>query len=165
LRAATRAGAGKVLLGPWHRAIFSAALWDILRGACSGRIRAAGATREEAIAPMLSTDKSLALVKRAALASTALLFAAAPSAEAGCSVYEDRDFLGATLTIEDNQSLAHLGSLNDRISSIVISPGCLLIAYADPEFAGAVTTFSAGKHPTLPDGWDDQISSARCNCR
>ena len=41
----------------------------------------------------------------------------------------------------------------------------LLVAYADPQFAGAVTTFSAGKHALLPDGWDDEISSARCNCR
>jgi hypothetical protein len=114
---------------------------------------------------MISTGQSTALAKLAGFASTALLLAATQSAEAGCSVYEHRDFLGATLTIENNQALAHLGSLNDRISSIVISPGCLLIAYADPEFAGAVTTFSAGKHPTLPDGWDDQISSARCNCR
>ncbi len=114
---------------------------------------------------MISTGKATTVAKLAALTPIALLLAAAPSAEAGCSVYEHRDFLGATLTIENNQALAHLGNLNDRISSIVISPGCLLIAYADPEFAGAVTTFSAGKHATLPDGWDDQISSARCNCR
>jgi Beta/Gamma crystallin len=86
-------------------------------------------------------------------------------AVAGCDLYEHREFLGASLTIQDNQALAHLGDLNDRVSSIIITSGCLLIAYADPQFAGAVTTFSAGKHPLLPDGWDDEISSARCNCR
>src|SRR5262249_28563948 len=91
--------------------------------------------------------------------------AVASRAVASCSVYEHRDFLGEQLTIADNRSMEHLGSLNDRVSSIVVSPGCLLIAYADPRFAGATTTFSAGRHPTLPDGWDDQISSVRCNCR
>ena len=89
---------------------------------------------------------------------------AAPAA-ATCNLFEHRGFLGESLTIDDNRALAHLGSLNDRVSSIVVSQGCLLIAYADPQFAGAITTFSAGKHATLPDGWDDQISSARCNCR
>jgi hypothetical protein len=105
------------------------------------------------------------LAKLVAFACAVLVLVAAHSAEAGCSVFEHRDFLGASLTLDNNQALAHLGDLNDRVSSIVISPGCLLIAYADPQFSGAVTTFSAGKHATLPDGWDDQISSARCNCR
>jgi hypothetical protein len=101
-----------------------------------------------------------------ARASIALFGAAlAAHAEAACNLYEHRDFLGASLTINDNQALAHLGSLNDKVSSIIVSPGCLLVAYADPQFAGAVTTFSAGKHALLPDGWDDEISSARCNCR
>jgi hypothetical protein len=97
----------------------------------------------------------------------ALLLAAAVAthAKAACDLYEHREFLGASLTIKDNQAFPHLGSLNDRVSSIIVSPGCLLIAYADPQFAGAVTTFSAGKHALLPDGWDDTISSARCNCR
>jgi len=142
--------------------MFRAALRNIYSAARPGCTLAAGVTPQEAIAPMNPTGQALLVVK----ALIALLIAAAaPSAKAGCSVYEHRDFLGATLTIDDNQSLAHLGSLNDRVSSIVISPGCLMIAYADPQFSGAVTTFSAGRHATLPDGWDDQISSARCNCR
>ena len=78
-----------------------------------------------------------------ARASIALFGAAlAAHAEAACNLYEHRDFLGASLTINDNQALAHLGSLNDRVSSIIVYPGCLLVAYADPQFAGAVTTFS-----------------------
>jgi len=111
--------------------------------------------------------KPIALGKACAALLMGLLAGAAAltSAKAACSMYEHRQFLGASLTLDDNQVLAHLGSLNDRVSSIVVSPGCLLIAYADPQFAGATTTFSAGKHATLPDGWDDVISSARCNCR
>ena len=114
-------------------AMFRAALRNIYSAARPGCTLAAGVTPQEAIAPMNPTGQALLVVK----ALIALLIAAAaPSAKAGCSVYEHRDFLGATLTIDDNQSLAHLGSLNDRVSSIVISPGCLMIAYADPQFSG-----------------------------
>jgi len=91
--------------------------------------------------------------------------ALAPGAMASCTVYEHRHFLGESLRVADNGAVEHLGSLNDRVSSMIVSPDCLLIAYADPRFAGATMTFSAGRHPSLPDGWDDQISSVRCNCR
>jgi Beta/Gamma crystallin len=103
------------------------------------------------------------------LAKIVLILAAtlcfASVAEANCKLYEHTKFLGQSLTIDDNQALAHLGVLNDRASSIIVAPQCLLVAYADPQFTGATTTFSAGEHPALPEGWDDQISSARCNCR
>jgi hypothetical protein len=91
--------------------------------------------------------------------------ASATGAMASCTVYEHRHFLGESLKVADNGAVEHLGSLNDRVSSMIVSSDCLLIAYADPQFSGATTTFSAGKHPSLPDGWDDQISSVRCNCR
>jgi hypothetical protein len=126
----------------------------------NGRPRIARAQHE-------STTMTRIQLRAACARASIVLFGAALAAhaEAACNLYEHRDFLGASLTINDNQSLAHLGSLNDRVSSIIVSPGCLLVAYADPQFAGAVTTFSAGKHALLPDGWDDEISSARCNCR
>jgi hypothetical protein len=93
------------------------------------------------------------------------MLAAATPAKAECRMFEHKDFQGESVNLANNQSLNHLGSLNDRISSIRVTPQCLLVAYADPEFAGATTAFSAGEHGSLPDGWDDRISSARCNCR
>ena len=80
-------------------------------------------------------------------------------------MYDHKNFQGEALTIEKNRALSHLGALNDRVSSIKVAPQCLLVAYADPQFGGVTTTFSAGEHASLPAGWDDQISSARCTCR
>ncbi len=97
--------------------------------------------------------------------AVAALLASAPAAQASCQVFEHRDFGGESLTIDGNRGLAQLGTLNDRISSIKVSAGCLLVAFADAQFAGATTTFSPGQHAALPEGWDDRISSARCNCR
>lgn len=91
--------------------------------------------------------------------------AVAPAAHAQCQVFEHQDFSGQSVTIAENAAQADLGTLNDKVSSIKVSRQCLLVAFADPGFRGATTTFSPGDHPSLVEGWDDQISSARCNCR
>ena len=104
-------------------------------------------------------------VRRLAVALLCSTLAAASQAEAECRMFEHKEFQGDSVNLPNNQSMNHLGSLNDRVSSIKVSPQCLLVAYAEPEFAGATTAFSAGEHGSLPDGWDDRISSARCNCR
>jgi len=93
------------------------------------------------------------------------MFASASACAAACQMFDHKDFRGESLTIESNRALPHLGAFNDRVSSIKVAPQCLLVAYADAQYAGATTTFSPGEHAALPDGWDDQISSARCNCR
>lgn len=94
-----------------------------------------------------------------------LLLSAVASAQAACEIYEGPAFSGPTLTIADNGSRSDLGAMNDKVSSVKIGPQCLMQAYADPEFKGAQTTFGPGNHAHLGEGWDDQISSARCNCR
>jgi hypothetical protein len=92
--------------------------------------------------------------------------AAGPAAAAGaCEVYEHKNYTGESMAIERNHSLPRLGSLNDRISSVKVGPQCTMIAYADEEYKGAVTIFSAGDHASLPAGWDDQISSLVCSCQ
>ena len=91
--------------------------------------------------------------------------ATATAANAECRMFEHKDFLGEVIVLGNNQSLSHLGALNDRVSSISVAQQCLLVAYADAEYAGATTAFSPGQHASMPDGWDDRISSARCNCR
>ncbi len=58
-----------------------------------------------------------------------------------------------------------LGAMNDKVSSVKIGPRCLMQAYADPNFKGYADDVRPGEHPRLAEGWDDQISSARCNCR
>src|SRR5438105_11053882 len=87
-------------------------------------------------------------------------FAAAQASAAPCEVFEHTNFSGPFIAIERNQSLPRLGALNDRVSSIKVGLQCLVVA-----FGGATTTFGPGEHPTLAEGWDNQISSLRCNCR
>lgn len=89
----------------------------------------------------------------------------ATGADAACQIFEAPAFSGPAVTIADNGALSDLGSMNDKVSSVKIGPQCLMQAYADPNFKGAQTTFGPGEHPRLAEGWDDQISSARCNCR
>jgi hypothetical protein len=104
-------------------------------------------------------------VRRLAFILLASTLPAVSAARAECRLFEHKSFLGGVVVLSNNQSLNHLGALNDRVSSIIVTPQCLLVAYADPEYQGATTAFSSGEHASLPDGWDDRISSARCNCR
>lgn len=101
-----------------------------------------------------------------AVAALLCAISAAPAvAHAQCQLFDHKGFLGDSMTIGANQSRPHLGTLNDRVSSIKVSASCLLVAYADADYQGATTTFSPGEHASLIEGWDDQISSAHCNCR
>jgi Beta/Gamma crystallin len=86
-------------------------------------------------------------------------------AHAACDLFEHTDFGGRFITADRNQSLPRLGALNDRVSSIKVAAQCLMVAYADEDYRGLTTTFGPGDYSTLPQGWDDQISSLQCNCR
>jgi hypothetical protein len=90
---------------------------------------------------------------------------AAQALAAPCEVFEHRNFSGQFIALERNQSMPRLGALNDRVSSIKVGSQCLAVAFADEDYRGGTTTFGRGEHPTLPEGWDDQISSLRCNCQ
>ena len=87
------------------------------------------------------------------------------TAHAMCELFEHKDFAGRFMKANRNESLPRLGALNDRVSSIKVAPQCLLVAYSDEEYRGVTTTFGPGDYPTLPQGWDDEISSLHCNCR
>jgi hypothetical protein len=104
-------------------------------------------------------------VGRAVSILVVAMLVSASAARAACQMFEHKDFTGEALTIDPNRALGHLGALNDRVSSIKVSTQCLLVAYADAQYVGATTTFGPGEYAALPDGWDDRISSARCNCR
>jgi len=90
---------------------------------------------------------------------------AAQASAAPCELFEHANFSGPFIAVERNQSLPRLGTLNDRVSSIKVGSQCLAVAFADEEYRGGTTTFGPGEYPTLPEGWDDQISSLHCNCR
>ena len=53
--------------------------------------------------------------------------AAGPAIGAACEVFEHKNFTGATIAIERNQSLPRLGALNDHVSSIKVGSQCLMV--------------------------------------
>ena len=97
----------------------------------------------------------------------AIVSCAATVAHAGdqCIVYENRNFDGHALALDVNQSLPVLrASLDNKISSVRVQPGCILVGFADANFKGPSQTWGPGDYATLPKRWDDVISSAQCNC-
>ncbi len=82
-----------------------------------------------------------------------------------CIVYENKNFNGGTLALKMNQSLSALAdNIDNKISSVRVRPGCILVGFADANFKGASQTWGPGDYPALPKGWDDVISSVQCSC-
>jgi hypothetical protein len=97
----------------------------------------------------------------------AMFSCSATAAHAGdqCIVYENKNFAGVTLALNMNQFLPALGaSIDNKISSVRVRSGCILVAFADVSFKGQSQTWGRGDYPTLPKGWDDVISSVQCSC-
>ena len=112
------------------------------------------------------------IVKLTLIGVTALVLAGpcirAAAAHAGdhCIVYENKNFDGVTLGLNMNQSVPALPeSIDNKISSIRVRQGCILVAFADTNFKGQSETWGPGDYAMLPEGWDDLISSVQCNCR
>lgn len=83
-----------------------------------------------------------------------------------CLLYADARFEGAVLSVEANQPMPALGeSFDNKISSVKVPAGCLLVGHADAGFKGAAQTWGPGSYEKLPADWDDAISSVQCNCR
>ncbi|XP_041479305.1 uncharacterized protein LOC121426954 [Lytechinus variegatus] len=51
---------------------------------------------------------------------------------------------------------------NDRVSSLVVRPGCTLTAYKDGQFSGPIMRYTGSK-PHL-GGWTNYMSSWTCDC-
>lgn len=82
-----------------------------------------------------------------------------------CIVYEHKNFNGETLALKMNQSVPALAdNIDNKISSVRVRPGCILVGFADANFKGASQTWGPGGYPVLPKGWDDVISSVQCSC-
>jgi len=94
------------------------------------------------------------------------LLATAP-AHAGqdCALFEHPNFDGASVSVAPNQSIAALASnLDNKVSSVRVARGCILVGYPDPSFKGASETWGSGAYAQLPSAWNDVISSVECNC-
>ncbi len=95
--------------------------------------------------------------------------AAAPAASAGATVcatfYADGNLKGATLVsmgpVDDSPTVP--AAFNDVMSSVAVTPGCTVIAYADGNYAGQEATFTQTAE-SVPASINDQMSSYKCTC-
>ena len=97
----------------------------------------------------------------------AIFCCSASVAHAGdqCIVYENGNFNGTVLALDMNQDVPALAAtIDNKISSVRVRPGCILVAFADANFKGQSQTWGPGDYTTLPKGWDDVISSVQCSC-
>lgn len=94
-----------------------------------------------------------------------LVLASSWPAEAACILYEHADFEGRQVQIGHTQTLSTLGAMDNKASSVRVDPSCIMIGYDLPGLKGPSRTWGAGSYGHLSPGWDDVISSVRCNCR
>jgi hypothetical protein len=94
------------------------------------------------------------------LAAAAVLATFAQAAFAGeITLFTDRDFRGARVTVErDAYNLADIG-FNDRASSLVVRSGVWQLC-EHKDFGGYCAEFGPGEYRDLPN-FNDRISSAR----
>ena len=108
-------------------------------------------------------------------ASSAGPGAAGPSAADGgadvvtssvcATFYADGDLQGTSLVAhgpsDGNPKLAD--SFNDVMSSVAVTPGCTVMAYADADYGGQEVTFTQTTK-AVPPAFNDQMSSFKCTC-
>jgi hypothetical protein len=95
--------------------------------------------------------------------------AAAPAAASAPTVcatfYADGNLKGATLVSmgpTDNSPTVP-PAFNDVMSSVAVTPGCTVIAYADGNYGGQEATFTQTTE-SVPASINDQMSSYKCTC-
>jgi len=82
-----------------------------------------------------------------------------------CMLYENKNFDGITLRPRMNQSVRALpASIDQKISSVRVHQGCILVGFADADFKGLSETWGSGSYAIMPKGWNDVVSSIQCNC-
>jgi hypothetical protein len=91
--------------------------------------------------------------------------AAPPAATVCATFYADANLKGATLVSmgpTDNSPTVP-ATFNDVMSSVAVSPGCTVMAYADGNYGGQVATFTQNAE-VIPASMNDQMSSYKCTC-
>jgi len=115
--------------------------------------------------PMIDLLSYRLLMPDKLIFAVVLGFATAVHAGEDCTVYEDKNFGGRTVGLTMNQSAPALpANIDNRVSSVRVRPGCILVGFEDANFKGLSQTWGPGDYPVLPKGWDDVISSVQCSC-
>ena len=91
--------------------------------------------------------------------AAALLAAAQASAE--IRLFENDNFNGRSVTVNDSVRDLNQYGFNDRASSVVVRGGPWVLCQ-DARFTGACVTLRPGRYPSLSAmGLNDRVSSAR----
>jgi len=102
-------------------------------------------------------------------------------AQAGCVVYKDRDFAGASFTLRSGESLqlggAEIGSnsrtyyyrpkWNDQVSSFTVTADCKITLWEHAGVTGGTgaSFVRSGKRVSyVGSGWNDKTSWVDCTC-
>lgn len=105
--------------------------------------------------------------------ATVLLIAtlSVTSAHAGwadqCFLFTKDDYRGSTFTMKENSQVVDFGTRrgwNDEISSVDVDGSCTLTVYVDSYFRGAMWMVGNNKKAPKLGMFNDEISSAKCEC-
>lgn len=102
-----------------------------------------------------------------ALAVAAFCASAAAATHVGatdCVVYEGGGYRGAQLALEDGKGYDRLNRWSDRISSILLKPGCALEIGEDWDFGGRRVVVRENV-PFMGPSWNNRVSAISCGCR
>lgn len=78
------------------------------------------------------------------------------------AIFEHGGFTGTARYFRASEAREVMTDLNDRVSSVIVGPGCAVDLFDDPRFAGAAVRHFAGYHAWLQR--PDVASSLRCAC-
>jgi hypothetical protein len=116
---------------------------------------------------------------------TVAVFSTPAITEAGCAIFEHRDYGGAKFSLGDNDRIimaagesigvttnGHGGSdysiryrpaWNDAVSSFQVTPGCTITLWEHINEGGARwRTYKSYKY--VGDAWNDEVSEVLCTC-
>ncbi|WFP73549.1 beta/gamma crystallin-related protein [Mesorhizobium sp. WSM4906] len=85
--------------------------------------------------------------------------------EAACVLFENANFRGRSLEMGPDDATSFGGGFwNDRVSSVLVRPGCTLVAYEHSGMRGRSIELDRRVRNFGGSGWNDRISSAECYC-
>ena len=89
----------------------------------------------------------------------------AANAMAGCTIYKNKNFLGASKDIAAGQEISVFErGWDNQITSVKVSSGCQLTVWQKKDFKGKKQEFAENAQ-NVGNRWNDIASSAKCSCQ
>src|SRR5262245_19656118 len=128
----------------------------------------------------MSLHRTVAILLLSAVASVT---AGSIAAEAGCQIYQHRDYRGSVLNLRGGDTLQVAGepcgstgsegrrryepSWNDQVSSFKVTSGCTITLWENAKaFGGGGHHFRSNtSYKYVGSAWNDKTSFVECSCR